>query len=181
MSLTGQFASLDDDLNGVENLLRIARLHGYSWADARGKAAEMLATFALTEAGQRQVKYCSGGMRRRLDIAASLLSAPDLLFLDEPTTRLDPSSRRTIWEIIRTLRAAGTMLLLTTQYYVALSICHSHCHRTWVGLGFRPEVGVSGVLIATGLLLFYVFSLLIIRDSGIAITTSLLKFCRSRP
>ena len=116
VSLTGQFASIDEDLTGTENVILVARLLGYSWKEAKRRAAELLQAFDLEEAGIRQVKQYSGGMRRRLDIAASLVVSPDLLFLDEPTTGLDPRSRRTIWEIIRSLRAAGTTVLLTTQY-----------------------------------------------------------------
>ncbi len=116
VSLTGQFASLDDELTGLENLVLVARLLGYSWSGARTRAADLLQAFSLEEAGKRQVKHYSGGMRRRLDIAASIVVAPDLLFLDEPTTGLDPRSRRYIWDVIRTLRVAGTTVLLTTQY-----------------------------------------------------------------
>lgn len=116
VSLTGQFASVDDDLTGLENLILVARLLGFSWSDSKSRASELIKAFGLQEAGTRQVKHYSGGMRRRLDIAASIIVAPDLLFLDEPTTGLDPRSRRTIWDVIRTLRAAGTTVLLTTQY-----------------------------------------------------------------
>lgn len=116
VSLTGQFASVDDELTGLENLILVARLLGYSWADARTRANNLLQAFGLEEASKRQVKQYSGGMRRRLDIAASIIVSPDLLFLDEPTTGLDPRSRRYIWDVIRNLRAAGTTVLLTTQY-----------------------------------------------------------------
>jgi len=116
VSLTGQFASVDDDLTGMENLVLIARLLGYSWKRARERGGELLEAFGLSEAADRQVKKYSGGMRRRLDIAASIVIAPDILFLDEPTTGLDPRSRRQVWDIIRTLLAAGTTILLTTQY-----------------------------------------------------------------
>lgn len=116
VSLTGQFASVDDELSGPENLILIARLLGYSWAASKERAAELIQDFGLSDAGNRLVKQYSGGMRRRLDIAASLVAAPDLLFLDEPTTGLDPRSRRYIWDVVRSLRAAGTTVLLTTQY-----------------------------------------------------------------
>lgn len=116
ISLTGQFASVDEDLTGTENLILIARLLGNSWSASKARASELLQAFELTEAGKRQVKHYSGGMRRRLDIAASIVVSPDLLFLDEPTTGLDPRSRRSIWDIIRSLRDAGTTILLTTQY-----------------------------------------------------------------
>lgn len=116
ISLTGQFASIDEDLTGSENLVLLARLLGFSRAQAKARAGELLHAFDLADAAQRQVKAYSGGMRRRLDIAASILRTPDLLFLDEPTTGLDPRSRGQVWEIIRTLVAGGTTVLLTTQY-----------------------------------------------------------------
>jgi ABC-2 type transport system ATP-binding protein len=116
ISLTGQFASVDEDLTGRENMMLLARLLGYSRAQAKARASQLLAAFDLAEAAHRQVKTYSGGMRRRLDIAASIIRTPDLLFLDEPTTGLDPRSRNQVWEIIRTLVAGGTTVLLTTQY-----------------------------------------------------------------
>lgn len=116
VSLTGQFASLDEDLSGIENLMLVARLLGYSWSESRERAKQLIRAFDLEDAGKRQVKNYSGGMRRRIDIAASIIVSPDLLFLDEPTTGLDPRSRRYIWDVIRTLRASGTTVLLTTQY-----------------------------------------------------------------
>ncbi len=116
VSLTGQFASVDNELTGRENLVLFARLLGHSWKGARARAAELLDSFGLAESGRRQVGSLSGGMRRRLDIAASLVERPDLLFLDEPTTGLDPRSRRQVWEIVRAIVAEGTTVLLTTQY-----------------------------------------------------------------
>lgn len=116
VSLTGQFASVDEELTGLENLILVARLLGYSWSGAKTRAFELLQAFGLEDASKRQVKHYSGGMRRRIDIAASIIVSPDLLFLDEPTTGLDPRSRRYIWDVIRTLRASGTTVLLTTQY-----------------------------------------------------------------
>lgn len=116
ISLTGQFASVDEDLTGAENLILLARLLGFSRRGARTRADELLSAFDLGEARNRQAKAYSGGMRRRLDIAASLLRTPDLLFLDEPTTGLDPRSRNRVWEIIRLLAAEGVTVLLTTQY-----------------------------------------------------------------
>jgi len=116
VSLTGQFASVDEDLTGWENLLLLGRLLGYSWAQARTRARELLEAFDLAEAARRQVKKFSGGMRRRLDLAASLLVTPDLLFLDEPTTGLDPQSRLQVWEMVRAIVGTGTTVLLTTQY-----------------------------------------------------------------
>jgi ABC-2 type transport system ATP-binding protein len=116
ISLTGQFASVDDDLTGRENLVLLARLLGHSRAQAKTRADELLNAFGLTDAADRLVKTYSGGMRRRLDIAASIVVTPELLFLDEPTTGLDPKSRNQVWEIVRTLVARGTTVLLTTQY-----------------------------------------------------------------
>jgi ABC-2 type transport system ATP-binding protein len=116
VSLTGQYASVDEDLTGTENLVLLARLLGYRKPAARERAAQLLEAFGLTDAADRQVKNYSGGMHRRIDIAASILSTPDLLFLDEPTTGLDPRSRNQVWEIIRTVVAHGTTVLLTTQY-----------------------------------------------------------------
>ncbi|MFF0719259.1 ATP-binding cassette domain-containing protein [Verrucosispora sp. NA02020] len=116
VSLTGQYASVDEDLTGTENLVLLGRLLGLRKPAARERAAQLLAAFGLTEAAGRQVKKYSGGMRRRIDIAASILSTPDLLFLDEPTTGLDPRSRNQVWEIVRAVVAHGTTVLLTTQY-----------------------------------------------------------------
>ncbi|MDX2377225.1 ATP-binding cassette domain-containing protein [Microbacterium sp. LRZ72] len=116
VSLTGQFASVDEDLTGRENLRLIGRLFGYTGGGARRRADELLNAFALDEAGDLQVKKYSGGMRRRLDIAASIVVTPELLFLDEPTTGLDPRSRNEVWDIIRTMVSSGTTVLLTTQY-----------------------------------------------------------------
>jgi len=116
ISLTGQFASVDEDLSGKENLVLLGRLLGFSRAGARSRADELLAAFGLDAAAGRQVNTYSGGMRRRLDIAASLVRTPELLFLDEPTTGLDPRSRGEVWQIIRLLVSAGTTVLLTTQY-----------------------------------------------------------------
>src|SRR3712207_3347267 len=116
VSLTGQFASVDEDLTGLENLVLIARLLGHSRKAAKARASELLDAFGLTEAAGRQVKKYSGGMRRRLDIAASIVVTPDLIFLDEPTAGLDPRSRNQVWDIVRALVTEGTTVLLTTQY-----------------------------------------------------------------
>ena len=116
LALTGQFASLDSELTALENLILLSRLLGFSRRDAAGRANHLLETFALADAGRRQVSALSGGMRRRLDIAASLIVRPDLLFLDEPTTGLDPRSRAQTWEIVRAIVAEGTTVVLTTQY-----------------------------------------------------------------
>jgi ABC-2 type transport system ATP-binding protein len=116
VSLTGQFASVDEDLTGTENLVMVARLLGHSARAAKERAAELLDAFGLGDAAGRQVKGYSGGMRRRLDVAASIVVTPEVIFLDEPTTGLDPRSRNHVWEIIRVLVAQGTTVLLTTQY-----------------------------------------------------------------
>jgi len=116
ISLTGQFASVDEDLTGYENLVLLGRLLGFRRRAAIDRAGELLGAFGLADAANRQVKAYSGGMRRRLDIAASLVVTPDLLFLDEPTTGLDPRSRNQVWDIIRLLTRNGTTVLLTTQY-----------------------------------------------------------------
>lgn len=116
VSLTGQFASVDEDLTGAENLRLIGRLFGYTGARATKRADELLAAFGLVDARDKQVKKYSGGMRRRIDIAASIVVTPELLFLDEPTTGLDPRSRNEVWDIIRAMVSSGTTVLLTTQY-----------------------------------------------------------------
>ena len=116
VSLTGQLASVDEDLTGRENLILLGRLLGYSRPRSKERAAELLDAFGLADAASRQVKNYSGGMRRRLDIAASIVVTPELMFLDEPTTGLDPRSRNQVWDIIRALVGEGTTVLLCTQY-----------------------------------------------------------------
>jgi ABC-2 type transport system ATP-binding protein len=116
VSLTGQYASVDEDLTGQENLVLVGRLLGLSWTDARKRATDLLAAFGLAEAAGQHVQTFSGGMRRRIDIATSLVTRPELLFLDEPTTGLDPRSRNQVWDLIRQIAAEGTTVLLTTQY-----------------------------------------------------------------
>ncbi|MFT3917209.1 MAG: ATP-binding cassette domain-containing protein [Anaeromyxobacteraceae bacterium] len=116
VSLTGQFASVDEDLTGQENLVLVGRLLGLSWRDARRRGEELLGAFGLSELAGRQASTYSGGERRRLDIAASLVAVPEILFLDEPTTGLDPRSRSAVWELVRRIAAEGTTVLLTTQY-----------------------------------------------------------------
>ncbi len=116
IAMTGQFASLDEDLTGRENLVLLARLWGFRGRSARARADDLLAAFDLADAATRQVKAYSGGMRRRLDIAASLVVTPGVLFLDEPTTGLDPKARQGVWRMIRGLAGAGVTILLTTQY-----------------------------------------------------------------
>jgi ABC-2 type transport system ATP-binding protein len=116
VAVTGQFASVDDDLTGRENLILLGRLRGLSRRASKQRADELLAVFGLTGAARRPVGGYSGGMRRRLDIGASLIVTPDLLFLDEPSTGMDPRSRAQVWELVRQIAAAGTTVLLTTQY-----------------------------------------------------------------
>jgi ABC-2 type transport system ATP-binding protein len=116
VSLTGQLASVDEDLTGRENLILIARLLGFTRPAAKARAADLLEAFDLADAATRLVKNYSGGMRRRLDIAASIVVTPELMFLDEPTTGLDPRSRNQVWDIIRALATGGTTILLCTQY-----------------------------------------------------------------
>ncbi|MFC7259777.1 MULTISPECIES: ATP-binding cassette domain-containing protein [Streptomyces] len=116
IGLTGQFAAVDDSLTGVENLLFLARLLGKSRADSRSTALDLLGRFGLSDAADRTAKTYSGGMRRRLDLAACLVGEPQVIFLDEPTTGLDPNARDQLWEIIRGEVRRGVTVLLTTQY-----------------------------------------------------------------
>src|ERR687898_441107 len=116
ISLTGQLASVDENLTGEENLILLGRLLGFRHSQAKARAAELLEVFGLVEAAGRLVKGYSGGMRRRLDIAASIIVTPELMFLDEPSTGLDPRSRNQVWDIVRALAAGGTTILLSTQY-----------------------------------------------------------------
>ncbi len=116
VSLTGQLASVDEDLTGRENLILIGRLLGLKRPAAKSRATELLEAFGIAEAAGKLVKHYSGGMRRRLDIAASIVVTPELMFLDEPTTGLDPRSRNQVWDIVRALVAEGTTILLCTQY-----------------------------------------------------------------
>jgi ABC-2 type transport system ATP-binding protein len=116
IGLTGQFAAVDEGLSGTDNLILIARLLGASRREARARAGELLDLFDLTDAADRPARTYSGGMRRRLDLAASLVGRPDVIFLDEPTTGLDPASRIGLWEIVEDLVDGGTTVLLTTQY-----------------------------------------------------------------
>jgi ABC-2 type transport system ATP-binding protein len=116
ISLTGQYASIDEELTGLENLVLMGRLLGHRRRAAAERARELLAVFDLEAAGDRRVNGYSGGMRRRLDVAASIVVTPALLFLDEPTTGLDPRSRARVWDVVRALTANGTTVLLTTQY-----------------------------------------------------------------
>ena len=116
IGLTGQYASVDEGLSGTENLVLIGRLLDLPRREARARAKELLASFDLTEAADKQAKHYSGGMRRRLDLAASLVGRPAVMYLDEPTTGLDPSKREDMWQLVRELVDDGTTVLLTTQY-----------------------------------------------------------------
>ncbi|MET3193076.1 ATP-binding cassette domain-containing protein [Gottfriedia sp. OAE603] len=116
IGVTGQYASVDESLSATENLVIFSRLLGLGRREAKNKAAELLEEFGLTEAAKRPLKNFSGGMRRRLDLAASLIAQPPLIFLDEPTTGLDPRTRNQMWETIRRLVNNGSTVLLTTQY-----------------------------------------------------------------
>jgi ABC-2 type transport system ATP-binding protein len=116
VSLTGQLASVDEDLTGRENLILIGLLLGLDRAGAKSRADELLEAFGIADAANRLVKHYSGGMRRRLDIAASIVVTPEVMFLDEPTTGLDPRSRSQVWDIVRALAGGGTTILLCTQY-----------------------------------------------------------------
>src|SRR5215213_856964 len=116
IGLAGQYAAVDENLTGFENLEMVGRLYHLRRADARARAKELLERFELTDAAKRPAKTYSGGMRRRLDLAAALVARPPVLFLDEPTTGLDPRSHLSMWETIEARTAAGTTVLLTTQY-----------------------------------------------------------------
>jgi oleandomycin transport system ATP-binding protein len=116
IGLTGQYASVDEDLSGTENLVLIGRLLNLSRSGAKARAAELLDLFELSDAAGRSIKTYSGGMRRRVDLAASLVGRPEVLYLDEPTTGLDPHARNEVWHVVRRLVADGATVLLTTQY-----------------------------------------------------------------
>jgi ABC-2 type transport system ATP-binding protein len=116
IGLTGQYAAVDGYLTGKENLLLMARLYRLSFASAKKRAEQLIEQFDLVDAANRQVKTYSGGMKRRIDLAMSLIASPPIIFLDEPTTGLDPRSRLAMWEMIKALAKSGTTILLTTQY-----------------------------------------------------------------
>lgn len=116
IGVTGQYASVDEKVSGIENMIVFGRLLGLSHRAAKAKGAELLEAFGLAEAAKRPVGKYSGGMRRRLDLASSLIARPPLIFLDEPTTGLDPRTRGQMWDVIRSLVAGGSTVLLTTQY-----------------------------------------------------------------
>jgi oleandomycin transport system ATP-binding protein len=147
IGLTGQYASVDEGLSGTNNLIMVGRLLGLSRKDARARAAELLTRFELTDAAGRSAKTYSGGMRRRLDLAASLVGRPRVLYLDEPTTGLDPHSRNEVWGMIRRLVADGTTVLLTTQYLEeADQLAHDIAvidHGTVIATGTPDELKAS--------------------------------------
>jgi oleandomycin transport system ATP-binding protein len=116
IGLTGQYASVDEDLTGIQNLVLIGNLLNLSGRDAKARGLELLEWFGLADAAQRRAKTYSGGMRRRLDLAASLVGRPRVIFLDEPTTGLDPAKRQDMWDVLRQLVTDGSTVLLTTQY-----------------------------------------------------------------
>jgi len=147
IALTGQYASVDDELTGTENLVMIGRLLGLGRSQAKAKAAELLARFDLTEAAKRATKGYSGGMRRRLDLAASLVGDPRVIFLDEPTTGLDPRARNQVWDTIRGLTAGGVTVLLTTQYLEEADELADHI--AVIDRGMVVASGTAGELKAT--------------------------------
>ena len=157
ISLTGQSAAVDDALTGVENLVMLSRLSGLAPRAARRRADELLAQFALADAAGRKVKTYSGGMRRRLDLALSFVVTPQVLFLDEPTTGVDPRSRLDLWEVIRGLADAGTTVFLTTQYLEEadrladrIAVLHEgRIVRTGTAAALKAQFG-SDVLVAEG-------------------------------
>ncbi|MCE7988779.1 MAG: ATP-binding cassette domain-containing protein [Caldilinea sp. CFX5] len=178
IGLVGQYAAVDEILTGRQNLLMFARLHHFSARQAQQRADQLLAQFALTAAATQPVSQYSGGMRRRLDLAVSLITAPPVLLVDEPTTGLDPAGRREVWQAIQALVAAGTTVLLTTQYleeadHLADQIAILQAGRivatgtpdelkatlgaNWIDLVVRPEVALETVApiaqqVATGAL-----------------------------
>jgi oleandomycin transport system ATP-binding protein len=149
IGLTGQYASVDEDLTGTQNLVMIGQLLDMPTREARARAQELLAEFDLTDAAGRLAKTYSGGMRRRLDLAASLMGRPDVVYLDEPTTGLDPAKRDDVWEMVRALVAQGTTVLLTTQYleeadalaHEITVIDHGHVIAHDTPLGLKRQVG----------------------------------------
>jgi ABC-2 type transport system ATP-binding protein len=145
--LTGQFASVDQDLTAKENLVLLSRLLGFDRRHARDRATELLDAFDLTAAADRAAAQLSGGMRRRLDIAASFIAAPDLLFLDEPTTGLDPYSRNEIWDLVRATVDRGTTVVLTTQYLEEADQLAEHIavidHGAVIADGTRAQLKAS--------------------------------------
>jgi ABC-2 type transport system ATP-binding protein len=147
LCLTGQFASVDEDLTARENLVLLSRLLGFDRRRARARATELLNAFDLTAVADRVAAQMSGGTRRRLDIAASFIVTPDLLFLDEPTTGLDPHSRSAIWDLVRATVDKGTTVVLTTQYLEEADQLADHIavidHGTVIANGTRGQLKAS--------------------------------------
>jgi ABC-type multidrug transport system ATPase subunit len=144
IGLTGQYAGLEEALTGMDNLMLLGRLAGLGSRIARARAAELTESFGMEGAIDRMVRTYSGGMRRRLDLAASLMARPALLVLDEPTTGLDPGSRQQLWTVLAELRAAGTTMLLTTQYLEEADrfadVVHVLNHGTLIASGTAAEL-----------------------------------------
>lgn len=147
VGLTGQFASVDEDLTGSENIRLLARMYGFTGGAARERASALLEAFELHEAANKPVKSYSGGMRRRIDLAASLVMSPQVLFLDEPTTGLDPRSRNQVWDIVRLLVSEGATVLLTTQYLEEADQLADRIavidHGTVIAEGTAPQLKTS--------------------------------------
>lgn len=133
IGVVGQYAAVDEILSGAQNLVMFGRLSGLSLKASRQRAGELLEQFDLADTGSKPVAKYSGGMRRRLDLAASLIVAPQVLFVDEPTTGLDPQARQEVWAAIRQLVAAGTTVLLTTQYMEEADLLADHIAMLWHG------------------------------------------------
>jgi oleandomycin transport system ATP-binding protein len=154
IGLTGQYAALDEALTGDENLVLIGRLHGLSAREARQRSVELIERVGLTESARRSVRTYSGGMRRRVDLAASLVGRPSVLFLDEPTTGLDPASRIALWELVGATVRDGTTVLLTTQYLEEVDRLASriavldHGHVIAEGTSGELKARVGGQVIA---------------------------------
>jgi ABC-2 type transport system ATP-binding protein len=153
MGLAGQYAAVDEALTGMENLMLVGRLNHLPRGDRRARATELLEQFGLAEAGGRTLKTYSGGMRRRLDLAAALVARPPVLFLDEPTTGLDPRSRNDLWRVIEDLVSEGVTVLLTTQYLeeadrLAHNICvidHGRVLATGTSAQLKAKLGGTAV------------------------------------